>query len=72
MLEFKNNLWGLGSEYRNRIVVPAHQATKAGGIVSLESILGSIKVEKFGICAQICKPLRSLGINSKELILWAS
>jgi hypothetical protein len=39
-LEFLNNLWGLGTEYRKRTIVPARQATKAGGIHSLESIPG--------------------------------
>jgi hypothetical protein len=38
-LEFLNNLWGLGEPSRNRVVVPAGQATQPGGIGSLESIL---------------------------------
>jgi hypothetical protein len=40
VLEFLNNLCGLGTKYRNKVVVLARQATKAGGIDSLESILG--------------------------------
>jgi hypothetical protein len=43
MLEFLNNLWGLGNEYRNKVVVPARQATWAGGIDALESV-GFLKV----------------------------
>ncbi len=43
MLEFLNNPWGLGTDYRNRVVVPASQATQPGGIGSLESILGLLK-----------------------------
>jgi hypothetical protein len=40
-MEFSNNLWWLGTEYsRNRVVVPAIQATLAGGIDSLESVFG--------------------------------
>jgi hypothetical protein len=30
---------------RNRVLVPARQATKAGGIDSMESVLGSIEVK---------------------------
>jgi hypothetical protein len=44
VLVFLNNLWGLA--IRNRIVVPARQATLAGGIDSLESILGLFKILK--------------------------
>jgi hypothetical protein len=40
LLEMLNNLWKLGTEYRNSVVVPARQATQPGGIGSLESILG--------------------------------
>ncbi len=39
-MEFLNNLCGLGTENRNRAVVPARQAKQPGGIGSLESILG--------------------------------
>jgi hypothetical protein len=38
-LELLNSLWGLETG-RNRVIVPARQATKASGIHSLESILG--------------------------------
>ncbi len=40
VLDFLNNLRGLGIEYRNRVVVPACQAAYAGGIDSLKSIFG--------------------------------
>jgi hypothetical protein len=41
VLEFVNNLWGLGKESsRDKVVVLAHQATQPGGMGSLESILG--------------------------------
>ncbi len=33
----------------NSVVVPARQATQPGGIGSLESILGLLKVKKFGL-----------------------
>jgi hypothetical protein len=33
----------IGTEYRNRVVVPARQATSCGGIDSLESIPGLLK-----------------------------
>jgi hypothetical protein len=36
-LEFLNNIWGLEPS-RNRVIVPARQATEAGGIHFLESI----------------------------------
>ncbi len=39
VLEFLNNLWGIGTS-RNRAVVPARQATQPVGIGSLESTLG--------------------------------
>ncbi len=41
MLEVLNTLFGLGEP--RRIVEPARLATKPGGIVSLESILGLLK-----------------------------
>ncbi len=50
MLEFYNNLWGIGPS-RNRVVVLASQATYPGGIVSLESIPGlqkSLKIRARG------------------------
>ncbi len=49
VLKFLNNLWGKEPS-RNRVVVLAHQATKTGGISSLESILGLLKSLKFGLC----------------------
>jgi hypothetical protein len=39
-LEFLKSLWGQGTEFRNRVIVPARQATYAGEIHSLESIPG--------------------------------
>ncbi len=42
MLDFLKNLWGLEPS-RNRVVVLPCQATLAGGIDSLESILGLLK-----------------------------
>jgi hypothetical protein len=30
VLEFLNNLWGLGTASRNRVVVPARQVTQTG------------------------------------------
>jgi hypothetical protein len=39
-LEFLKSLWGLGTE---EVIVPARQATEAGGIHSLESIPGLFK-----------------------------
>jgi hypothetical protein len=39
-LEILKNLWGLGIKYRNKVIVPARQARWAGGIHSLDSILG--------------------------------
>ncbi len=38
-LEFLKSLWGLGTE-EEWVIVPARQATQAGGIHSLESIPG--------------------------------
>jgi len=42
VLEFLNNLWGWEPS-RNRVVVPAHQATQPGRMCSLESILVLLK-----------------------------
>jgi hypothetical protein len=42
VLKFFNNLWG-ASTSRNRVIVPARQATQPGGIGFLESILGLLK-----------------------------
>ncbi len=50
MLEFFNNLWGIGTEW-NRVVAPARQATQPGGVGSLESILGGL-IESLKIQAQ--------------------
>ncbi len=41
VLEFENNLLGLGILYM--VVVQARQGTQAGGIYSLESIPGILK-----------------------------
>ncbi len=43
VLEFLNNLCGGYAPSRNRVVVPARQATQPGGIGSLESILGLLQ-----------------------------
>ncbi len=43
---------------RNRVVVPAHQATQSGGIGSLESILGLL------ISLTIRAPGSELGLSS--------
>jgi hypothetical protein len=43
-LEFLNSLWGLGTEEEYRVIVPARQATWAGGIHSLESIPDPINI----------------------------
>ncbi len=45
VLVFLNNLWGLGPS-RNRVVVPARQATQPGGIGSLQAVLGLLKILK--------------------------
>ncbi len=45
MLEFLNNLWELEPS-RNRVVVPARQASQADGVDSLESILVLLKGKK--------------------------
>ncbi len=42
MLELLNNLWGLGTS-RNRVAIPARQATEPGEIGSLESNFGLLK-----------------------------
>ncbi len=42
VLEFLT-IFGGGKPSRNRVVVPARQATQPGGIGSLESILGLLK-----------------------------
>ncbi len=44
MLEFSNNLCG-EEPSRNRVVVPARQATQPGGIGSLESILAKNRLQ---------------------------
>jgi hypothetical protein len=44
VLEFLNNLGGLGTS-RNRVAIPVCQATQAGGIGSLESILGLLSLK---------------------------
>ncbi len=64
MLDFLNNLWGLGTEYRNRVIVPARQATKDGGIDSLQSSPGLHK--RLKIRAQATK---ADGIDSLQSIL---
>ncbi len=43
VLDFVNNLWGPLEPSRSRVVVPARKAAEAGGIDSLESILGLLK-----------------------------
>ncbi len=54
MLEFLNNLWG-----RVGIVLsyPARQAAQAGGIDSLESILGRLESLKIRAQASVIFPL---------------
>jgi hypothetical protein len=53
---FVNLLWSPGIDsqpggpVRHLLVVPACQATKAGGMDSWESILGSLDVYKCGLC----------------------
>jgi hypothetical protein len=49
---------------RNRVVVPARQATQAGGNDSLESILGLLKSLKFGLCDGIIE--QSMGGQGTE------
>jgi hypothetical protein len=49
---------------RNSVVVPARQATQAGGIDSLESILGLLKSLKIRAQDKLIKNLR-LERNSK-------
>ncbi len=58
VLKFLNNLWGKEPS-RNRVVVLARQATKTGGISSLDSILGLFKSLKFGLCVY-CNIHRSI------------
>ncbi len=68
--------WNLRTTYggkepsRNRVVVPARQATKAGGIVSLESIPGlhkSLKIRAQEPLSKIVKLIRAkVKYNSKE------
>jgi hypothetical protein len=56
VLEFLNNLWGLGTEYsRNRVFVPARQATYAGGTNSLELIFALHKSFKIRALLLPCK-----------------
>ncbi len=57
------NLVGIGLLYRPTRL---HRLAES---FPLNQFLGSKKVGKFGICAKICKLLRSQGINSKESIL---
>jgi hypothetical protein len=55
VVEFLNNLWGLGEPSRNRVVVPARQATQPGGIGSLGLILGLLKSLKIrGYVSCVC------------------
>ncbi len=58
VLEFLNNLWELGTEEpsRNKLIIPARQATYAGGIDSLESILGFIKSLKIRALKNVGSP----------------
>jgi hypothetical protein len=42
----KQSLWAR-NRIGNRVIVPARKATKAGGIDSLESIPGLLKLKKF-------------------------
>jgi hypothetical protein len=52
VLEFLNSLW---ERNKNRVAVPARQATKPGGIGSLESILGLLKSLKIrALLATVC------------------
>ncbi len=62
MLEFFNNLWGLGTS-SNRVVLTVRQATFAGGIHSLESIPGLHKRLKIRALATL-----DGGIDSLESI----
>jgi hypothetical protein len=58
MLEFLNNLWELGTDEpsRQRVIIPARQATYAGGIYSLESILCFIKILKIRALKNVGSP----------------
>ncbi len=55
-LEFLNNPWGLGTEQEYGYRTGARQATKAGGINSLDSIPGLLKSKKFGLCTPLTSP----------------
>jgi hypothetical protein len=64
VLEFLNNLWAIGTEDRNRVVVPTRQAThystQPGGIGSLKSILGLLKSLKiWALCTHHALEFRS-------------
>jgi hypothetical protein len=62
-LSYVNRCWNFLTIFRgwepsrNRVVITAHQATWAGGIVSLESILGLLKSLKIRALIKIC-PIR--------------
>ncbi len=62
MLEFQNNLWGLGTEYE-QVCRTARKATRLA-----EWNPGLLEGLKIRLRAQICKRLRSLGIDFLELI----
>ncbi len=59
-LEFLNNLWGPGTE-QDRVIVPARQATQAGGIHSLESIPG----------LHLCLKIRAQVLCMLQVFAWA-
>jgi hypothetical protein len=48
VLALYNNLWGTRNRAGYRVVVPARQATQAGGNDSVESILGLLNSLKIG------------------------
>ncbi len=57
-LEFLTSLWGLATEEEYRVIVPARQATEAGGIHSLESIPGlhkRLKIRALYNCTYILR-----------------
>jgi hypothetical protein len=60
-LVFLYNLWGLGTENRKRVIVPARRATLSSGIDSLESIPGLHK--RLKIRAQLILSGRSVPLN---------
>jgi hypothetical protein len=60
-----NKLWGLGP---SRVIVPARQATKVGGISSLESIPGLHKSLKFGL--SLPRYLASPVLSAKILFVY--